>query len=393
MPDSTATEFAPAGRECLDTICSQAALFTSFRLLPALMSYIPDIVLILNRQRQVVYGNEAAVRAFQFGSASELLGLRPGELMKCRHATAAEGGCGTTQFCRCCGAVKAILESQAGRAATEECRVTVGEEPGGTALDLRVWATPMEFEGEQFTFFVLADIADEKRRQVLERSFLHDIIGTAMSLRAVTELLRTRPSAARPAAASLQHDYVHQLRILSDHILDQLEAHRQLVAAESGELVVHPSPVRSVELIEDVCDAHRSAFPERGLRIAEDTADILFESDKVLLGRVLSNLVRNALEASAPGDVVTAGCKLDNSGVVFWVHNKAFMPEKVQLQLFSRSFSTKGVGRGIGTYTIRRLTERYLGGTVSFSSSEAEGTTFYASYPLALPAKAPSYAL
>jgi sensor histidine kinase regulating citrate/malate metabolism len=46
------------------------------------------------------------------------------------------------------------------------------------------------------------------------------------------------------------------------------------------------------------------------------------------------------------------------------------------MQLFQRSFSTKGTGRGLGTYSIRLLTENYLEGKVSFVSNEAEGTVF-----------------
>ena len=58
------------------------------------------------------------------------------------------------------------------------------------------------------------------------------------------------------------------------------------------------------------------------------------------------------------------------------------MPDEVQLQLFQRSFSTKGqTGRGIGTYSMKLLGERYLGGRVEFISRHPEGTTFTLSLP------------
>jgi len=53
----------------------------------------------------------------------------------------------------------------------------------------------------------------------------------------------------------------------------------------------------------------------------------------------------------------------------------------VQLQVFQRSFSTKGPGRGIGTYSIRLLVSRYLRGTVDFESSKEQGTTFRVHLP------------
>jgi len=57
------------------------------------------------------------------------------------------------------------------------------------------------------------------------------------------------------------------------------------------------------------------------------------------------------------------------------------MPEHVQRQVFNRSFSSKGVGRGLGTYSIRLLTEKYLKGRAWFTSNESEGTTFFIEIP------------
>jgi len=87
-------------------------------------------------------------------------------------------------------------------------------------------------------------------------------------------------------------------------------------------------------------------------------------------------MLKNALEATPAKENVTLGAWRDADQVEFWVDNPTFMPRDVQLQVFKRSFSTKGSGRGIGTYSMRLLASRYLGGTVDFSSSEAQGTTF-----------------
>ena len=75
-------------------------------------------------------------------------------------------------------------------------------------------------------------------------------------------------------------------------------------------------------------------------------------------------------------------CQEHDEEVVFAVHNTEVMPEEVQLQVFQRSFSTKGQpGRGIGTYSMKLLGERYLGGKVSFTSQPSEGTTFRLAIP------------
>jgi signal transduction histidine kinase len=106
-----------------------------------------------------------------------------------------------------------------------------------------------------------------------------------------------------------------------------------------------------------------------------------FVSDQNLLKRVIGNMAKNALEASKPGDSITLGCRREDGRICFYVHNPGYMQKSVQLQVFQRSFSTKGVGRGLGTYSIKLLTTRYLGGEVHFDTSPEKGTTFTVSIP------------
>ncbi len=147
-------------------------------------------------------------------------------------------------------------------------------------------------------------------------------------------------------------------------------------------------PVRSREIISAVARSYQNhpTGRDRTIVLDERSVDVVLASDRVLLSRVLGNMVKNALEASDAGQRVTMGCRADDSEAEFWVHNAGVIPREVQFQIFQRSFSTKGVGRGLGTHSIRLLSERYLHGKVSFSSSAEEGTVFRAHYPLRRPA-------
>jgi signal transduction histidine kinase len=115
--------------------------------------------------------------------------------------------------------------------------------------------------------------------------------------------------------------------------------------------------------------------------MAADSHDVTIESDPSILRRVLRNMLMNALEASHPDETIEVGCRDHGDEVEFWVHNPGVMPEPVRLQIFQRSFSTKGAGRGLGTYSIKLLSERYLKGAVTFHSTKQEGTRFFARYP------------
>ena len=109
-----------------------------------------------------------------------------------------------------------------------------------------------------------------------------------------------------------------------------------------------------------------------------------FNTDPVLLKRVLLNLLKNAVEASKPNQQVQIGFKTaNNNEVIISVKNDTIMTQDIQLQIFQRSFSTKGEARGIGTYSIKMFTEQYLGGKVSFVSNSTEKTVFWISLPMA----------
>lgn len=169
----------------------------------------------------------------------------------------------------------------------------------------------------------------------------------------------------------------------SDRLVDEVKSHRQLAAAERGEVEINTTKTGTLQLLQDVvCSyANHEVAEQRAIEIASESPDVSLVTDEVLARRVLGNMTKNALEASAPGEVVTLGCIEDYDHVVFSVHNPCYMPRKIQLQMFQRSFSTKGSGRGIGTYSIKLFGEKYLGGKVSFTSSEEGGTTFYLRLP------------
>jgi signal transduction histidine kinase len=374
-----ATQFAPAERADQARVLEISHYFNTGSPVGTLLNLVPEVILILNRQRQVVFANRAAL---EFAGADEMesvLGMRPGELINCKHGHDAPGGCGTTKFCRYCGAVNAILESQEGNPDTRECRVTVEKDGTEEAIDLRVWARPLEMKDEELTFFAISDIADEKRREFLEKIFLHDIMNTATALRGFSWLLN-----ATVEDQDERRNYEGRIALLTERMINEIQAHRQLLAAESGDLKPAVQRVNSYLLLQDTFSSfcHSDMLDRRLLRSEQDSAAVNFVSDPMLLTRVLGNMVKNAIEASAPGDTVAMGCREEDEHIVFWVHNPTYMPENIRLQVFNRSFSTKGPGRGLGTYSIKYLTEKYLGGAVSFTSTEADGTTFEASYPI-----------
>jgi signal transduction histidine kinase len=370
------TLFAPAEREPPEKVLVQYRRLLGHDFSWQLLDAVPDIFLILNDKRQIVFTNKMLPESLGYQDPRDVLGLRPGEAVACVHATEMPGGCGTTEFCKNCGAVRAILSSLRGEELVDECRIL---RENGQALDLRVWATPMQVDGERFSTFAIQDISHEKRRRVLERAFFHDLLNIAGGLQGFVELLRESP----PDKIEETREWIYAI---SQHLIEEINAQKQLAAAENNELSVRPVPVQSLKFLQEVVETYKNHDVAEGRVIAIDSQaqDVWFVSDVRLLRRVIGNMLKNALEAVAPGETVTLSCQSDEEGVRFTVHNPGFIPRDVQLQIFQRSFSTKGNGRGIGTYSMKLLSERYLDGEVAFTTSPEEGTVFWARYPALL---------
>ena len=370
------TRFAPAERLSSEEIQTQSAFFSSLPYLRELADALPTIFVVLNSYRQIVFANQALADFAGKNSPEELYGLRPGEAFHCIHSNETEGGCGTTEFCRTCGAARAILAAIGGKRDVQECRITTRD---GQSLDLKALACPLRNQSG-FVSFALEDISHEKRRRVLERIFFHDVLNTAGGVQGLAELLKEEND---PKEAE---ELIDMIWSGAHMLIEEINAQKQLSAAENGDLTVEQQTARTDEFLKEVLGLYenQTVARDRRLQLHLDSESVEFTTDPTLVRRVLANMTKNALEASCAGETVTLGARRMEDRVELWVHNRGVMPRDSQLQIFQRSFSTKGRGRGLGTYSIKLLTERYLKGHASFTSTEAEGTTFYISLPMQL---------
>ncbi|MFA6004014.1 MAG: HAMP domain-containing sensor histidine kinase [Elusimicrobiota bacterium] len=378
MPESAKldTHFLPALRENEDAVRKQFEMIADIPNLSRALDQVPDVIAILNSCRQIVYLNRVAVDFIKAHDGIVRLGIRPGEAFRCVHSDA-EAGCGISEFCRNCGTPNAVLGAMKDGRAVRECRIL---QAGGGALDLRVVAGRFDWRHELYTFITFMDISDQKRRRALERIFFHDVINTAGGLQGMLDLFPEMTPEERESRFSM-------LQRLAAHLVDEILAQRDLAAAESSELSVNLESVDARRLAQEVMEAYREseAAGGRELRLAPGCPDTRLVTDAKLLRRVIGNMVKNALEACQPGEAATLQWSQKDGIVEFAVHNPGGMPREVQLQMFHRSFSTKDPCRGLGSYSMKLLTERYLGGSIGFSSDDSQGTWFWVGYPCAGP--------
>ncbi|TCL76357.1 histidine kinase/DNA gyrase B/HSP90-like ATPase [Hydrogenispora ethanolica] len=371
------TRFAPAERLADELIIEQATRINDASPIPALFNMLPYVVLILNKERQIIYSNHSLFEALGIHDAGQVIGLRFGEALRCIHTDPASGGCGTTECCSVCGAVRAILESQRTRTlVSKECHVTL-DRAGNPSLDLQIYASPIGDLQQEYTLFVVKDIGEEKRKQVFERVFFHDLLNTSGAVRGLIELLQTteNPEEIREICGIAQQGM--------EMLIEEIVSQKELIAAESGDLALKVAPFSADAMLTKLVNHFRNdPRTSCALRFDPHSPETVIQSDPTLVRRVVQNMAKNAVEASRAGDVVTIGYTLDEGAILFRVRNPQVMSREAQLQIFQRSYSTKGAGRGIGTYSMKLLGERLLGGQVSFSSDDAHGTEFRFRLPL-----------
>jgi len=367
------TFYAPGKRSSFDELFSEKQLVSAQKLFTELFGSLTGISSVINSNRQIVFANSEFLDLLGINSIETILGKRLGEVISCVNSDKGPSGCGTSEECRYCGAVNTILESiRTNSKASREARILSENKGKLMSWDLRITSSPIKLNGNLFYVLSLQDISYEKRLLAIERLFFHDLMNTAGGLNGLLSILKVG------AAPEEAHELINKSEQASQIILEEIMSYRQLRAAENGDIQVKIEKIDAVDFLRIA--VNRISFHEVGkykrTEIVENPANISFETDRLLLQRVLINLLKNALEATETDGVVRVSVHEINDKIVFSIMNNGVIPEDVRMQIFQRSFSTKDKNRGLGTYSVKLITENYLKGKVSFISNETEGTIF-----------------
>ena len=374
MTQPHTTFFDTPERNSQSEILEEILLFKENSVINQLLEGYPEVAVILNKNRQIVAFNSKALNKFKSDDYFDIVGNRFGEAINCIHHAETNDGCGTSLFCRECGAGKALKESrEKGISTEEECRITTKSGDIEISHNYHVYSRLIKIDLTDYTIFTLRDISNEKRREALEKIFFHDVLNTASAIKGLSEILSEADSEAERIELN------DALNGSARQLVNEIQAQRELRNAEDG----HLQPELTLIPVNEILVSLQAAYKNHELSLGKlfqfiKTDDgLCVTSDFSLLIRCMGNLIKNALEASAKNEKIVVSASADVTGINFNVFNEKVIPETVQLQLFQRSFSTKKMkGRGLGLYSVKLIVEQYLNGKVSFSSNEAEGTNF-----------------
>lgn len=374
-----ATYFASPGRAGQQELRREVEIASNNPVVDGIMTATGGLLAVLNEHRQILAVNSSLLGMLGIEDAGAVLGLRPGEAVGCVHAHDMPGGCGTSQFCASCGAAIAIVASIAGnRPAERKCVMTVGLSSGQSEICLRVKASPLLLEDTKLVMLYLQDITYQERCAAFERSFFHDLSNLVAGLLGASELMAFKSGPEKDKLAE-------QMTRMALRLAKEIEIQRTLGAAGQADYRCNRETLLLAQFVDEIkaLFANHPAAAGRRIAFPSQACDGFIFSDLQLLLRIVTNMLVNALEASAEGDEVRLTLERQETAITFSVWNRQPISETVRPRIFQRYFSTKpGSGRGNGTYAMKMFGERILGGKVDFYTAEAYGTVFRLTLPV-----------
>jgi two-component system NtrC family sensor kinase len=127
---------------------------------------------------------------------------------------------------------------------------------------------------------------------------------------------------------------------------------------------------------------------EKNIKIEADLvaglSPVYIDADQI--GRLLSNLIGNSIDAVGPGGEIKLALRGEDENQIITIadNGPGISPEN-QLKIFEPFFTTKSRGTGLGLAIVKQIID-YHHGDISVWSEVGVGTTFTIVFPQAEPA-------
>ena len=233
----------------------------------------------------------------------------------------------------------------------------------------------------------LAQTEKQSAWREMAKQVAHEIKNplTPMKL-TLQHLQRTFPNPGDAAAGA--NDPARRIILRTfDSLLDQID-NLSDIATSFSEFAKMPLPKKEEFEVTGVFNKTADLYADdKRITLNRDVVNgpVMAMGDRQLIGRILTNLLINAIQSVPPGRKPVIDLKLytNTDTVQIEIHdNGAGIPEAIRSKVFLPNFSTKRGGSGLGLAIAKRGIE-HAGGTIWFETTEDVGTSFFVSLPLA----------
>ncbi|NBD35304.1 MAG: GAF domain-containing protein [Chloroflexi bacterium] len=276
-------------------------------------------------------------------------------------------------------------------------RIKAGDEPVGSgeyrvgSRDVEWFNLPVMRDSKQplGRLILLRDVTElrviEAMRRDLTHTMVHDLRNPLTGISGSLTLL------SRHAKDLLPENYMSLVEIASSstkRMLDLVNAILDISRLESGRMPLNRETFHLRALVEDILAMQQALAVSKGIALVNHVPeDMSVEGDRELLGRVVQNLVGNALKFTPAEGAVTITARTtpsDSEKVIVSVRDTGpGIPPEIQQQLFQKFVTgqQEGKGSGLGLAFCRMVLEAHHE-TIWAASEPGEGAMFSFTLPV-----------
>lgn len=333
----------------------------------AIISSIPDGIIVTDLKKRLILANEPAQKMLKFSIDEAIDAPLPKHISNHEVITLLDEILSRKSF-----PLKRDLSE------TIDGKEHVYEFTGTIVLD--------ELDERIGVVVVLRDISREREIDELRDSFLrtvsHELRTPLTSIIGFIELVKGQDIADdQRQHLSIAHDEALSLKTLINDLLD-------LSRIEAGAISIMSSKVNIAELVSNVVSSLHPLAKGKSLNLysSVDDTSLTFDVDSAKIRRVLVNLITNAIKFTESGFVEVSCSDMSNKTVVWVKDTGVGLPESEKEVIFEKfrqvdfSSTRQYEGIGLGLSIVKQLVELH-GGDVWAESVYGEGSTFFFSIP------------
>lgn len=265
----------------------------------------------------------------------------------------------------------------------EKYHLSFRNERGAVNLSIRVSETVLK--GERVKLIAMNDIHGEMEDKEVDtwirltRVLTHEIMNSVTPITSISSTLLSRHD-------EMKEELRNGLELISDTgkgLISFVESYRRFTHIPT------PQPTlfyvgRFIERMTQLASHHHASHIAIQTDIRPD--DLILYADEDLIGQVVLNLLKNAIQAIGPDHpdgqiMVRASCNSNESIVIEISNNGPTIPPEEAEHIFTPFFTTKEGGSGIGLSVARQIM-RLSGGSISLKSNDPNHrTTFVLLFP------------
>jgi len=223
----------------------------------------------------------------------------------------------------------------------------------------------------------LAQSEREEAWQEMAKQVAHEIKNPLTPMRLTVQSFQRKFDPNDPNLKQKINDY-------SETLIQQIDTMSSVASAFSN-FASMPAQQNETLNVVDVIELTMDIFNEEYVHFKAEEPEIISKIDRTQLIRIITNLVKNAIQAipeSQENKAVIVNIKKEFDHVIITISDNGIGIAKEDFnRIFEPKFTTKSSGMGLGLGIIKNIIENY-NGTITFESQKGKGTTFTVSLPI-----------